>query len=131
MSLGFFEDVFIPATELQVPSTFQTSEQLWVWTYESESEDGTVEVHKLWVERNDTIRFRVTGVYFNPPARQKRFKKLNNAQTSGQEGENSTSGAATDSTTPEDESEEREELSRMVVLGKISEDGLGMVSWWA
>lgn len=83
MSLGFFEDVFIPATELQVPSTFQTSEQLWVWTYESESEDGTVEVHKLWVERNDTIRFRVTGVYFNPPARQKRFKKLNNAQTSG------------------------------------------------
>jgi len=107
-------------------------------------------VHKLWVERNDTIRFRVTGVYFNPPARQKRFKKLNNAQTSGQEGtgfvfflllvlffqtsfsgENSTSGAATDSTTPEDESEEREELSRMVVLGKISEDGLGMVSWWA
>jgi len=43
VSLGFFEDVFIPATELQVPSTFQTSEQLWVWTYESESEDGTVE----------------------------------------------------------------------------------------
>lgn len=36
VSLGFFEDVFIPHTELQEPSEFQQG--LWVWRY-SESAD--------------------------------------------------------------------------------------------
>jgi DNA-directed RNA polymerase III subunit RPC8 len=34
-SLGFFEDVFIPASELQQPSTFARDEALWKWAYSS------------------------------------------------------------------------------------------------
>jgi len=36
VSLGFFEDVFIPASELQTPSTFVHKENLWMWSYVTE-----------------------------------------------------------------------------------------------
>jgi DNA-directed RNA polymerase subunit E'/Rpb7 len=41
VSLGFFEDVFIPAADLQAPSTFVHKEGLWMWSYETEgTEEG-------------------------------------------------------------------------------------------
>ena len=35
VTLGFFDDVQIPASYLQHPSKFNEDEQLWIWEYEA------------------------------------------------------------------------------------------------
>ena len=38
LSLDFFDDVMIPAAQLQQPSVFNTSSNLWTWKYETDSD---------------------------------------------------------------------------------------------
>lgn len=40
VSLDFFEDVVIPKSQLQEPSTFDPQERRWTWTYEEGGEEG-------------------------------------------------------------------------------------------
>ena len=56
VSIGFFQDVFVPEHLLQEPSVFDESEQLWVWMYQNE--------HKMFMELDEPIRFRVSAVRF-------------------------------------------------------------------
>lgn len=55
VSLGFFDDVFIPEHMLQEPSTFDVGEQLWTWNYQSE---------KMFMDLGESIRVRVNAVRF-------------------------------------------------------------------
>ena len=41
LSLEFFDDIFIPHTHLQNPSSFQSSTNLWIWKYDTD--DGAAE----------------------------------------------------------------------------------------
>ncbi len=63
------------AEDLPAPQVYEREEQLWVWQYETD--EG---VHPLWVERDEDFRFRVQSVQFNPPPRQKKFKKKVNLE---------------------------------------------------
>ena len=56
VSIGFFQDVFVPEHLLQEPSVFDENEQLWVWMYQNE--------HKMFMELDEPIRFRVSAVRF-------------------------------------------------------------------
>ena len=38
ISLDFFDDILIPASNLQTPSAFNPSTNLWVWKYETDPE---------------------------------------------------------------------------------------------
>lgn len=45
VSLGFFDDIYIPAENLMKTSRFDEAEQTWVWEYETE--DGK---HDLFMD---------------------------------------------------------------------------------
>ncbi|XP_067127811.1 DNA-directed RNA polymerase III subunit RPC8 [Centruroides vittatus] len=59
VSLGFFDDILIPADSLQHPSQFDEVEQVWFWEYESEDNK-----HKLFMDPGEQIRFRVVDETF-------------------------------------------------------------------
>ncbi|CAF0735958.1 unnamed protein product [Brachionus calyciflorus] len=59
VSLSFFDDIFIPASNLQKPSRFDEKEQLFIWQY-----DTGESVHDLYIDIGEEIRFRVVNEIF-------------------------------------------------------------------
>ena len=99
VSIGFFQDVIVPEHLLQEPSVFDENEQLWVWMYQNE--------HKMFMELDEPIRFRVSAVRFPEQPR------------SADELVPGSLGCTPEGT-----------FSPMVVVGDINADGLGLLSWW-
>lgn len=60
VTLGFFEETFIPEAYLQSPCKFDADENVWVWEYM----DGG-DTHNLYMDEREEIRFRVVKVEFN------------------------------------------------------------------
>eukprot|EP00035_Acanthoeca_spectabilis_P040436 m.69901 g.69901 ORF g.69901 m.69901 type:complete len:198 (+) comp9988_c0_seq1:427-1020(+) len=56
VTMGFFEDIIVPPTEMQPDTYFDTKEQLWVWKY------GDAD---LFMEIDEVIHFRVVRDVFN------------------------------------------------------------------
>ena len=50
--MSFFDDIFIPAANLQKPYRFDEKEQLFVWQY-----DTGESTHDLYVDIGEEIRF--------------------------------------------------------------------------
>lgn len=38
MTLGFFDDILIPPSNLQHPSRFDETEQVWVWEFDNDGD---------------------------------------------------------------------------------------------
>ena len=62
LSLGFFSDVLVPKHALQSGSTWEAEEGggVWVWPCAGNS---------FYMDIGETVRFRVSGVRFNPQPR--------------------------------------------------------------
>jgi DNA-directed RNA polymerase III subunit RPC8 len=110
VTLGFFDDIFIPKDELQHPSRFEEAEQAWVWEYPVE--DGEQDKHDLFMDVGETIKFRIIDEEFveseptGPP------------ETSGENIAPSTQSADHNARPP------------YRIIGAINESGLGVESWW-
>ncbi|XP_076072587.1 DNA-directed RNA polymerase III subunit RPC8-like [Mytilus galloprovincialis] len=104
VSMGFFDDILIPADAMQHPSRFDDKEQLWAWSYEVEEEK-----HDLFMDIGEEIRFRVVDETF-----------VDTTPT----GPDGTSVETSDN--PDSESKK----SPYTIVGSISEPGLGLLSWW-
>ncbi|GLD71833.1 DNA-directed RNA polymerase III subunit RPC8 [Lates japonicus] len=59
VTMGFFDDILIPAESLQQPAKFDEAEQVWLWEYETD--EGA---HDLYMDQGEEIRFRVTDEVF-------------------------------------------------------------------
>ncbi|XAR61141.1 DNA-directed RNA polymerase [Bertholletia excelsa] len=100
LSLGFFEDIYIPAHLLPNPSHFRPDQAnpkqiRWVWEF-----DGS----EYAIDGLDEIRFRVQSVsYPSIPVEQ--------------EG-------------PAEQEKKSKPFAPMVVTGSLDADGLGPVTWW-
>ena len=57
VTLGFFDFVFIPASNLPVPSSYVAEDKVWKWDY-GDSE--------LYLDKDSDIRVQVTALIFNP-----------------------------------------------------------------
>lgn len=103
LSLGFFDDVFLPAACMQPDSHFDPKEQLWYWN----RSDGA-----RYMELNQNIRFRAYADQFidHPPVPK-------DVQLSISKTESSTSI-------------HKSSMPYYVVYASIAEDGLGLISWW-
>lgn len=51
VSMQFFDDIFIPASNLQNPTKFDEKEQLYVWQYNTGDS-----VHDLYIDLGEEIR---------------------------------------------------------------------------
>ncbi|CAE6470773.1 unnamed protein product [Rhizoctonia solani] len=122
VTLGFFDDIYIPRDYLPTPSAFDHNEQAFFWLpphhWASDEPPSTTQLldtditTRLYLDRNEVIRLRVERdeFYDNEPGPRK-------AETvqSGQEG-----GI-------EDDVDKK---APYTITASISGDGLGALSWW-
>jgi DNA-directed RNA polymerase III subunit RPC8 len=106
VTLGFFDDIFIPKDELQHPSRFEEAEQAWVWEYPLE--DGAK--HDLFMDVGENIKFRVIDEEFT--------ESEPTGPTDSSSADASTSNSTDNSKPP------------YKIFGAINESGLGIDSWW-
>jgi len=123
VSMGFFDDILVPAEYLQQQSVFNETEQLWIWKYETE--DGT---HDLFVDINEEIRFRVIDEEFNDltpsgPKKAAAPPVMLGAKVAEvvQQPTVSTENIGQDPTA---------KTTPYSVTASISESGLGLLTWW-
>ncbi|KCV72822.1 hypothetical protein, variant [Fonticula alba] len=105
VTLGFFEDILIPADQLQENTVFDHEEQVWVWNYFD---------NKLYMDVENRIRFRIVEhVYFE------QFKKPT---------------AATPGAFPAEEQADTSEAAPtqppFSLIAAANQDGLGLEKWW-
>ncbi|KAF9406335.1 DNA-directed RNA polymerase III subunit rpc25 [Podila epigama] len=101
VTLGFFDDIFIPYTYLQENSEFNSDEQVWVWMYDE---------NEMFMDLEEDIRFRVESEQFFDTSPSVRPKK---------EGVD----------TP-DLSANSAKQAPYSLTCSIQGDGLGLLSWW-
>ncbi|XP_073302736.1 uncharacterized protein [Primulina huaijiensis] len=110
LSLGFFEDIYVPVPLLPSPNHSEPDPEQkdgirWIWEYEGENYpiDGT-----------DEIRFRVHKISF-PPVPLDLAKKESDKNQSDEK---------------DSEQKNLKPFAPMVVTGSLDGDGLGPISWW-
>ncbi|RZF43985.1 hypothetical protein LSTR_LSTR007257 [Laodelphax striatellus] len=105
VTLGFFDDIFIPPENLQNPSRFCEREQVWIWEYDVDGDK-----HDLFMDPGVKIRFRVTAETFveTSPVLNPEAKEAIPAEPLTEEPKIPYSITAT-----------------------INEPGLGLLSWWS
>lgn len=59
VSLNFFDSIVIPPQQLNEPSHFNETDQIWTWSYEDEGQ-----AHQLSLDVGEQIRFRVHSEEF-------------------------------------------------------------------
>eukprot|EP01035_Chromulina_nebulosa_P020438 gene20438-26520_t len=129
VSLDFFEDIFIPQTLLNDPSTYDNDSKLWTWKYGLEDEciDFTIFI-------GEEIRFRVRTIHFtNVTSTAKGIAALTTSDTHipiNSKSVNESIPQRKRSTSITDLPSEAKIPVPMKVIGSIKEDGLGLISWW-
>ncbi|GLH14815.1 Putative dna-directed rna polymerase subunit e [Gryllus bimaculatus] len=103
VTLGFFDDILIPPSNLQQPARYDEVEEAWIWEYETE--DGK---HDLFMDIGEPIRFRVLKNTFIETSPVEHSAKSQEA-------------AKADESLP----------CPYTVTASISEPGLGLLSWWS
>jgi len=124
VSVDFFDHIFIPAHELQYPSHFDKTEQLWVWQYQG---------HELFMDLEEEIRIRVIDIKFT--------KQKGGPQLTEEELAVMAPGASAATLSPAivEAAKARKAQKKptiasfeppMKVIASIKDDGLGLLSWW-
>jgi len=130
VSMGFFEDIYIPAYWMLRPSQFEEDTGLWVWT-PNYGEEGDGEPERFDMDVGAEIRFKVKSINFTQVTNTAKGVQATTTTTSqsiatprdqGPVRKRSTSIDISDSTmaTP----------ASMHIVASICEDGLGLTSWW-
>lgn len=143
VSLGFFQDIFIPAYWMLNPSRYEESTGLWVWTptYDEEDQeanaDGEQSMFKKEEEQQDeeryemylgaSIRFKVKSIQFTQITNT--AKGMQATQTNQQE-EYMSNGRRQRSSSVGLLDETKAPPAAMHIVASICEDGLGLTSWW-
>ncbi len=115
VSLGFFDDVVIPPEALQHPYRFDDAEQVWVWEYPQEDENGEETSVDLYMDPGEEIRFRVTSEVF--------------VDTSPASKQPEKADKKSDSTSSGNLAEEEKKIPYLI-MASVNEPGLGLLSWW-
>merc|ERR1719231_184186 len=64
VTLGFFQDIFVPAQEFPDISSYDPDAGVWIWEYADEEDEGG-EAQKFYLEKGQPIRFKVIGEVFH------------------------------------------------------------------
>ncbi|ORZ40272.1 RNA polymerase III subunit Rpc25 [Catenaria anguillulae PL171] len=123
VSTTFFDDILIPPTFLPTPKSFDEVEQVWVWEYEGQ---------KLYLDANETVRVQVQSVEFKeirPDAAKRGDGKLAAPPAPAQQQpQTSLLGNVAETSQPQEDLAVVEVPFK--VIGDMSGQGLGPLSWW-
>ena len=140
ISLGFFNDIHVPKSLLQEPSSWSPEESLWMWNVTPD--------HQLFLDLENPVRFKVHQIVFAEQANAASRAAVaataaaavasNVASRPGtpgagastkalaakaQAGASSSSGSAPAAAVPPPE-------PPMRIIAAIDKSGLGLTSWW-
>ncbi|WFD33158.1 DNA-directed RNA polymerase III complex subunit Rpc25 [Malassezia sp. CBS 17886] len=127
VSMGFFDDIYIPPHLLPSPSAFDYQEQTWFWLLDPASEAHVADPllsapdERMYLDVGETIRFAIESDEFfdlerGPAVGEGKLGETPNGVGSIP-GDPGAKGAAN--------------YSSYRVTGSIAGQGLGPVSWWA
>jgi DNA-directed RNA polymerase III subunit RPC8 len=129
VSLGFFQDVSVPAIHMRQPCVFDEKQRSWVWQYCAE--DGKPPAHYPYRD-NEPICIRVKSVQFTDS-----LDSTTEASRRAQALATKKPEKESDMTISQPASSEHKHVSHvpmeqppMLVVGSVEEDGLGLLSWW-
>lgn len=126
VSLGFFDDIYIPPHLLPSPSAFDYQEQAWFWLLDPASESQRADPllsqpeERMYLDTGETIRFAIESncFYDHEPGPAVGIGKLGENPGAGSvPGDAGAKGATTH--------------TAYKIIGSIAGQGLGLVSWWA
>lgn len=109
VTLGFYDQIFIPSNNLQHPARYEEKENVWVWEYPLE--EG--EHHDLFLDPGEQIRFKVVSEVFTDLGPRRESTK----QPIKVEGD--------------PPGEEVLPVPSYAITATVNEPGLGVVSWWS
>jgi DNA-directed RNA polymerase III subunit RPC8 len=116
VSLGFFDDIFIPSNRFMDNSVYDEKKGLWIWRYGEPPDQND-----FIMEIDEQIRFKVLATQFsNDEALKNEIKAQNSFKINASAG--SQSAAVSAVATPE--------ACAMKIVGGIQDFGLGLTSWW-
>lgn len=126
VSLGFFQDVSIPANQLRSPSAFDERLGVWTWQYQANPDQAAVQYPYA---ADSIVCIRVTSIQFldstvDGARRALALRKDNKTAAPDlkidgpREGDDSSHSKIPAEQTP------------MLVVGSVDEDGMGLLSWW-
>ncbi|OMP09830.1 hypothetical protein COLO4_05101 [Corchorus olitorius] len=105
LSLGFFEDIYVPEVHLPTKSHFECYPNnrhrgRWIWNFggAAQSEEPQDEEPQFVIDGSDRIKFRVHSVSYP--------------------------------SIPLEQPEDSKPFAPMLIIGTLDSDGLGPVSWW-
>ncbi|GMI69326.1 NUCLEAR RNA POLYMERASE C, SUBUNIT 7 [Hibiscus trionum] len=101
LSLGFFDDIYVPVDQMPNPSRFEAVPNMrnqgrWIWDFGEEEEQS--DEPRFVIDGADLIKFRVQNVIYP--------------------------------SIPLEQPENSKPFAPMVITGTLNHDGLGPVSWW-
>lgn len=115
VSIGFFDDILIPATCMREEMYFEPSEQVWLWKYDEET--------KMYLDNGEQISLRILNEQFTESAPLQKDALM-------------AARAASLNPMSRNNEESVEELSLKPsstpykIIASIAEDGLGPLKWW-
>eukprot|EP00605_Chrysophyceae_sp_TOSAG23-4_P000622 GSChrysophyteH1.ASY1.ANO1.701.1 assembled CDS len=139
VSMGFFDDIHIPARNLRQPASFNPDKSLWTWHYHGDPEESS-EDQDLVINVGGEIRFAVADCVFTLVTNSMRERRVTSSTSSSsyiQSGSLPVSRRDRSSSNVSISDDRRakesgsEEQPAMQLIGDISsDDGLGMNEWW-
>jgi DNA-directed RNA polymerase III subunit RPC8 len=157
VSIGFFDDIFIPAYWMLRPSRFDKQSGLWIWTPKYDDDDGdeneisvplevkqeSQEENKFEMEIGSEIRFKVKSINFTQVTNTAKGVQATTTTTAhsirlptNDESKNIESshdlenGTVKKRNSSVDLSNGQNVPATMHIVASICEDGLGLTSWW-
>ena len=126
VTMGFFDDIYIPPHLLPSPSAFDYQEQAWFWLLDPASEAHVADPllsapeERMYLDVGEIIRFAIESdtFYDLEPGPAVGEGKLGDVP----------SGVGS---IPGDSSSNRCNFASYKIIGSIAGQGLGLVSWWA
>ncbi len=128
VSLGFFQDVSIPANQLRSPSAFDERLGVWTWQYQSSPEQAAVQYPYA---TDSIVCIRVTSIQFldsTVDGARRALALSKDHKTSTADTKNGPPQIAGDETSHN--SKLPQDQSPMLVVGSVDEDGMGLLNWW-
>lgn len=119
VTLGFFQDVTIPANHLREPCRFDEKLNTWVWEYQDEKGKSI----QYPYTPDEPIGVRVTSVQFTDSV-DSNLTATRRAQAMSTGQKHTMTGHSTaHAHIPQEE-------PPMLVVASVEQDGLGLLSWW-
>lgn len=135
LSLGFFDDVYVPAHLIPKPCAFDHQERAWFWLYEARTDaiaqDPLLSMaeERMYIDAGELIRFSVESDFFYDAE-----PGPTPTPTTATTTTTTTSTATSDQKLPglhHNQHTAKDARPHYTITASIAGTGLGLVSWWA